>query len=488
MVVPPATVAPLGEKVLRGALWTTCGALLNKGITLVGQVGLAWFLVPDDFGLVAIALSLTALAAVFTSGGLQTILVQKSPRDFDRLAGQCFWLSLVLNTLAGLSVLALAPAAEWLFTDKRLTPLVAIVGLTLPLGALTTIYTAKLYADLRFKAMALLQLGEGAVYTASAVILAYNGFGPYALVLPQLWVRLVAALTSRLVAGRIAIGRPHPSTWLVLVAPASLLMFQSMLNAIQSYGPSFVIGLFHSPREAGLYFWSYQLSAQAVFLMAVQLRQVLFPSFSKLNQEEDRQFAGFRSGLQTLNALTIPICVVQASLADPVIHLVFGDRWQAAIPVVQWLSVGMAATPLQVLGNAILMARGQFAALTLGSTVAVVLMLVACLTGSILGESPMIALCTAAAAWLANGFTLFLACRSMGKPWGPLVLELRRPLILAALATSFALLFTITIQHSAAVRMASAGAIFILFYTVGSRVFLREEFGRLFRLLQRKRP
>jgi O-antigen/teichoic acid export membrane protein len=480
----PTPGPSLRQKVIAGAFWTTLCAAANKVVTFLGQIALAWFLVPEDFGLVALALALAAISSLLTSGGLRTILIQRG-KEFDRYAGQVFWLSLGLHLLAGAVVLLLALTADRVFGNPRIAPLVALVGLTLPLGALSTVHAAKLSADLRFQTVTLIQLGEGVIQTVSAILLALASFGPFALVLPQLWVRLYVAAVARWTAGPIPLGRPHPAVWVSLIVPALWLMLLSLLQALQTQGPIFIIGLWQTPRVAGLYSWGYQLSAQAVFLLAVQLQQVLFPSLTRLNAEPERQFRAFRRIIRTLNTVVFPVCAVQVIFAGPVIERVFGLRWQEATPVVQMLSIGMIGVALQVLAVSLLMAQGRYATLTLGFAGYVGLVAAASWGGSLLGQAPTIALFNAGAMLLGSGLLLSLACHSVDQSLGAVLGEMARPAALTAVVTLLVAWPALGFQASSWAYVLVGLTVFGLLYAAGVRFLLRSEFDLMSGLVRR---
>jgi O-antigen/teichoic acid export membrane protein len=67
----------IGDHAARGALWTIFFSVLNKLGTVGSQVALAWFLFPADFGLVALALSVTSFAAMVCGANLRSILIQR---------------------------------------------------------------------------------------------------------------------------------------------------------------------------------------------------------------------------------------------------------------------------------------------------------------------------------------------------------------------------------------------------------------------------
>src|SRR5437870_1122481 len=72
--VPPAAV---GRRTARGFAWLTAQTLGAKAVGFVGQIILAWYLAPDDFGLVGLALTVAAFAGLIQQAGLKEILIHR---------------------------------------------------------------------------------------------------------------------------------------------------------------------------------------------------------------------------------------------------------------------------------------------------------------------------------------------------------------------------------------------------------------------------
>lgn len=375
----------LGQKVVHGAAWVVGCSLINKGVTLAGQMALAWFLVPEDFGLVALAGSITAVAGLLSAGSLQNVLIQQGER-FKELAGHVFWLGLTLHGVAGLIVAALAPVAGILLHEARVVPLILVGALSIPLASLNYVYSAKLYIDLRFRTVTAIQLGEGILQTALAVLLAWLGWGPYAIILPQLVVRLYSPLACRCAAGPVALGTPVPRRWLPLVRPGLWLMLTFFLGGFQMNAVFLVLGIFLDATVTGLFSWGYQVASQAIFLLVVNLRQILVPALVHLNSEPGRQRAAFYRAVKVMTAVAIPVCLGQALLAPPLIAWFFGDRWAGAVPVIVWLSLALATTPLNLLASSLLIGKSQNRAAAALAGAQTVLVVAAAAAGAGLGN------------------------------------------------------------------------------------------------------
>jgi len=428
-------VAPVGARTVRGAAWTILFATLGKGVTAAAQVALAWLLLPQDFGLAALALSCITIATVISGSAWRNLLVQ-SPRKFEEIAGQVFWLALAAGVAVAAALALIAPLAGGLLRQPRLPGLIMVAALAAPLQALTTVYAARLARTLRFRDLARITFLAGLLQNATAVTLAALGLGPYALIIPLSMLAAVQLLGVRLAAGPVAVGRPAAAAWPALARPALGLVVYALFTSLQVYGPNLVVGLAHrDPATTGYYYWGFVAASQAVFLLATNLQGVFFPAFSQLNGEPARQFQAVQRSLQALLVCVAPLCVLQALLARPVIGWLFHDRWLPAVPVVQWISLALATQPIGLVANAVLMARGQFNLLAIVSGMAAASFLLSSTVGVTMGDHVVVAQCNALAIAGANLVAGWVAFRAVGKGLRKFVSILARPSVVV-LATA----------------------------------------------------
>ena len=102
------------------------------------------------------------------------------------------------------------------------------------------------------------------------------------------------------------------------------------------------LGLFRAVAEVGVYWVGFLFSIQMVQLLMVNLNNILFPAFTKLNDDPQRQFLGFLNAQRILAMLGVSGCLLQAAVAEPFARLIFPSEWEPSIIVMQILSLGMA--------------------------------------------------------------------------------------------------------------------------------------------------
>src|SRR4051812_37882323 len=108
MPYKPSKIPPLSRSVASGFSVMTIQAVAARVAALVGQVLLAWYLGPEEFGLMALALTVQVFVGVLQQAGLKEVLVQRQS-SFHRLASTTFWLSLIIGLTAAAVMVVIAP-------------------------------------------------------------------------------------------------------------------------------------------------------------------------------------------------------------------------------------------------------------------------------------------------------------------------------------------------------------------------------------------
>jgi O-antigen/teichoic acid export membrane protein len=356
-----AIAAPLGSRAGRAALLLTSQAAVMKVASAMGQVALAWLLVPADFGLVGMASTVLVFAGLLQQGGVQEVLVQRQ-RRFRLWAPNGFWISVTLGLCAALLMLLAAPLAATIYKEPRLIGLMSVMAIGPALDALAVVPLARLQIDMRFRAIASVGFAVAISQLALSILLAWLGFGAYSIVLPKIPAAAGAVITYWRLAGVRIRFRPRPARWKFLISDSVYILGALFCYAIASQGAYMILGMRGQIDAVGRYWWAYNLSVQAVGVVAMQLNPVLFSSLTRLQGEPKRQAAAFLRSMRVLAAVVVPLSVLQAVVAEPAVKLLFAARWHAAIPLLQLLSVGMAFVAISVPAGSLMQSQGRFRA------------------------------------------------------------------------------------------------------------------------------
>ncbi|MFO0827676.1 MAG: oligosaccharide flippase family protein [Phycisphaerales bacterium] len=493
----------LSQAARSGGAWAVVQSLLSKAVSVVGQVALAWFLVEDDFGIVATAASVLALFLFFNPPLMADVLLQRK-RRFAVDAAAAFWLTIALAALTSLVFACAAPFVAAYYENPRLTGILLVTAVTPIAAALQPVSLARLRIDLRLGAIARWSIVMSVGTTVATVALAALGFGAYSIAIPTALVGLVASYGFARRAGTLVGGAlTREAEWKPMLRDYAAVCAGQYAHTLGLFADYLALSIFATTEELGLYYFAFRMSAQINALFAYNVSLALQPVLSHLSEAPERQSLAFLKACRTIALPAIPLCLLQAALAGPIVRLLFEARWIPSIPMLMILSVAQAFSITTGPTQAMLKAQSRFGTYTAWQSAQSAAFLPAVfLAAGLIG--PMVhdatglanarAVCVAIA--VAIVFAIFcplglwIAVRKRGAGLGAVARVFAPPLMIgvvlggAALAISSALPTT---RLGAGLALALAGAASIPIGLLGARWLAPDELAAMRSMLRRRR-
>lgn len=315
---------------------------LQIGSTMI----LARILMPDDFGLVAMAGTLTALFTLFADLGLSQATVQRSDVTQSQLT-TLFWVNAGLGmVLAGLCFV-LAPLVAWFYGDPRLVGVVQVMSVGFLLAGLSTQHGALLNRWLRFRTVATIGVAASVFSVCFALALAWLGAGYWALVGQQIGLAF-GLLVGNWTAARWTPGRPRISAdaHQMLRFGGDMTAFNLLIYFARN-ADNILIGWRHGNYALGLYERPYSLVvALPLRLINFPLANVMVPALSRLQNAPTGYRDLYVSALEKIGMATLPVLTLVALLAEPLVLILLGEGWTGAIPIFFWLAIAAIGQPV----------------------------------------------------------------------------------------------------------------------------------------------
>jgi teichuronic acid exporter len=336
----------LRNQVLAGLKWTILGRFASQLVTWAITIYVIRLLNPEDYGLMALAAIFSALFTLISEIGLGSTLVQTKDLPPQRLR-QIFGL-IVLSNGAALVVMAAvaAPLAAWFFNESRLESVVQVIALQFIPAALSVVPSAMLEREMKFRGRALTDLVSTIGGAMVTLILAYQGYGVFALA----W-GVVGGSTIRAVGLNIA-GKFPGLPIFQFSGCGSMINFGSNVAATQfvwflySQADAFIVGKFLGKHNLGIYSVSMDLASLPASRVSSILNQVVFPSLSKVRREGGSVGPYLLKGMRSVSLLSFPVMWGMSSVAPELVQTLLGAKWiEAALP----LALLCLIMPLRVL-------------------------------------------------------------------------------------------------------------------------------------------
>ncbi|HEY9052262.1 MAG TPA: MOP flippase family protein [Gammaproteobacteria bacterium] len=326
----------LRKQTFSGVRWTTFSSL-GRAVLQVAQVAiLARLLAPADFGLIAIAVALMAFLQIFADAGVSNAIIHFSDITQEQLSS-LYWLNVgVSGVLAALLIGSSQWVADW-YQEPVLRGLLMLAAITMVASSLGQQLRIQAQKELRFSDLAKLELVAALFGFASAVGLAWYGAGVYALAAGS----LVAAVMGSILAWLILAQGWRPQWHLRFGEIQPFLKFGGYMignnlattfnNQIDVLLGARLLGV----EAMGLFSVPKNLTLNVQMIINPIVTKVGLPVMAKVQHDAALLKRVYVQTLRMTSSVNFPIYIYIWFFAPEIVHLMLGDKWQAAIPLLQ---------------------------------------------------------------------------------------------------------------------------------------------------------
>jgi O-antigen/teichoic acid export membrane protein len=369
---------------VKAAVWYGATRLWGQAVSWGVTILLARLLMPADYGLFAIALSVLAVLELLQEFGLGTAIVQRQDLTRSQI-DSVFWIVAATSLLfTAATFLAAGPLSEF-YGEARLTWALRILCITFFLNSLGMVpYNLLTKAiDLRHRSLA-----EALGTAASAVValgLAWQGYGVWSLVLGHLARSLMLNTAVAFFAG-----------W----CPGLAFSFQGMRRVITfglrvagthlvgTFTPAtttFILARLLGAPAVGLFAMAQSLAEGPHRISTAIISQLSLPVFSKLQEDTALLSSYYLKISKYLALVSMPIQVGLVLVAPDLVPLLLSKTWEAMVIPFQVFCFESMLVTLTLTSSPLLVARGRPEVLLRGSIISLVGLTLAAALGSTFG-------------------------------------------------------------------------------------------------------
>jgi O-antigen/teichoic acid export membrane protein len=339
------------------SVWVVLGRGSTNFAGFVIFVLLARFLGPADFGLVTFAALFIELTRPLAQAGFPQALIQRPTWDND-VASNAFWVTVILAIIVALLLWgALTPFMTANY-DPKLEWVLPSLALTLVIDAMRATHEAKLQREFSYKLLAKRSVFATIIGGIIGVVLAYFGFGVWALVIN----RLVTSLLLTLILWNTVRWAPKftlsVGTLKPLFAFGIHLSGAGLIGQVNRRVADILIGAFLGPASVGFF----RAGTRAVNMLndaVIQpMNQTALSALSRVNEAGSVAKAYLRI-TKACGLISFPIYYGTAVTAHDFVLVFFGTRWEASGDVMSMFALFGGAGTLNYFSGAALSAVGR---------------------------------------------------------------------------------------------------------------------------------
>lgn len=320
-----------------------------QGMSFLVSVFLARLLTPDDYGVVGMLTVFIAFSQVLVQSGLNTALIQKKEADECDLSS-AFWFSAGVAAVLYVLLFLLAPTICGMMERPEIAPVLRVLALLLFAGALTSVQGSVVARRMLFRRMMPCNLCATVLSGIVGIAMAASGFGYWALVGQQLTNQFTLAVLLLIFVR----WRPRAIFSMQRVATMMRYGWKLLLSSILETGyvnlRSLVTGLKYNEDQLAFFNRGRQFPEMLVSAVNGSVQSVMLPVLSEQQDDPVRVKQIMRRGVRITGFVVLPMMAGLATVAAPMVTLIFGEKWLPCVPFLQICCMDFAFYPI-ISGN-----------------------------------------------------------------------------------------------------------------------------------------
>ncbi|MBE9178910.1 oligosaccharide flippase family protein [Oculatella sp. LEGE 06141] len=349
----------LQSKFLRNLGWLGSAEIFIRVFRLATTVVIARYLSETEYGLGAIVLTIHEFTSAFTRLGIAAQVIQADEKDLEELSNSAYYLNWIV--FIGLFVLQSAASfpISWFYQDSRLILPICASALIYLMVPVSTIQAAYIHRENRLKVTALNNSIQLTASNLMSALLAFMGFGLWALVLPRVCSTPIWVYTYY---------TNHPwrptrgfttKRWGEISRFTKNYLGVQLLHTMREYLDYLIVGRFVGIRELGIYYFAFNAGLGISLSITKAITSALLPHLCEALPNRENFRKRYFSSLRTIAFIIIPFVLLQSTMAPFYVPIVFGAKWVEGIPVLILICLSAIPRPFIEAAGQLHVANGR---------------------------------------------------------------------------------------------------------------------------------
>ena len=339
-------------------VWTALQKYSTMLIAFISGIILARLLTPYDYGCIGMLSIFMVLAEAFIDCGFGSALIQKKHPSQEDYSTIFFWnlgMAIVMYIILFIS----APAISRFYDIPLLCGVLRVQGLVLFIYAFNIVQRNQLRKTMNFKVLSIISITTALISLVITILMAYNGFGVWALVAQN----LITAVIPAIVFWFYIKWRPSLAfSWSSFKELFGFGFYMFLTNLLNHFGQQIqglLIGKVYNADTMGYYSKAHNTEKLASTSISSIMTQVTYPLYAEAQDNKQMLSNMIRRITMTLSYITFPLLFILLLCAKPIFVLLYSDKWLQSVPYFQVLCLSGLAFCLQSVNNQSIAAIGK---------------------------------------------------------------------------------------------------------------------------------
>jgi len=339
----------IGKKSATGSFQLFIGVATSTIIMAIGTIILARLMTPEEYGLYSIALVPSYMAILFRDWGVNSAITRyvasARAENKEEHAYEIVVSGLLFEAATGLVLTVILVSlsnfiALTVFQRPEASFLIIIASITIFAGALLTAAQSSFIGFERMELNSLTNIFQAIVKTIASPILVIMGYSALGATLGYTISFMVAAIIGLLILYLTVIRRLKMKDSRKISITQTLkemlrygipLSVASIISGFLVQLYAFLMAIYCTDTMIGNYSVATQFATLLTFF-TVPISTVLFPAFSKIDPQKERELLRtvFASSVKYTAIILVPATMAVMTLSKPMISTLFGEKWTYA--------------------------------------------------------------------------------------------------------------------------------------------------------------
>lgn len=341
----------LKSQVLSGISWVAFSNILKQIIQIVSLIIFARLLSPEEFGLYAILMIFVVFFGMFADMGIsQAIIHIKEPSD--RLLSSIFYFNIFVSLVLFSIVYLFSNMISIFFEKPDIESLLQFISISFIIMSFGLVQKAIFEKQMKFKVISIIEIFAVFISTGFGIVLAYNGYGVYSLIIQTLISGIVTVTLFWMMSNW------YPKFYFSFVELKKVFSYSInltgffLINYFARNADNILIGKFLSAANLGIYSLAYKIMLYPLQNITHVIIRVLFPAFSHMKDDIDKLKKSYLKGIFVIALITFPIMTGLIAVADIFVSLLFGEKWMGMSLILIILApIGMIQSIVSTVGS-----------------------------------------------------------------------------------------------------------------------------------------
>jgi O-antigen/teichoic acid export membrane protein len=334
----------LKARAMRGAFWTLLGYGSQQVIRLGSNLIMTRLLVPEMFGVMAIAQVFLVGLNMFSDLGINSSIVQNKRGEDHQFLNTAWTVQVIRGGGIYFALIFIAYPISLMYEQPILFPVLCVLGINAVIVGFQTTGFASADKNLTIGARTSIELAAQLMGVAVMII--------WATFIPSIWALVGGSVVSSIflvMLGHFVLSKHRHKLIIVrehldeIIHFGKWIFLSSVVGFFANQLDKLILGKLLSMEMLGFYTIAYTLS-QLPILISTQLgSRVMLPVYSKLQDLGQKEFRGYVFKIRTrLAGMLLPVALIFMAFGDQIVNCLYDDRYHSAGWMTEVLSIGVA--------------------------------------------------------------------------------------------------------------------------------------------------